>query len=187
MKWLWLLWLLLLPCLVSAQTEFGKTTTGGSARSILDYGQALVGTGYTYTAQEGDQITAVYAHCKRTGGAKYFDIMVYSMPSGTIDGGSRLAAAETVLADTAYGWYGATGLSLSLTAGVEYAIAIGQITGTITVRYDTEDAGELSYDNDQEDLPATWGETGTSSAAICVKAVVTNTGGGSTGQVIIIQ
>ena len=132
--------------------------SGGTTQSIFptEY-HSPVTAANAYTASSGDTITAV-RFSRGSSGIKTVSIGLYEYDSGT----SRPTGPvlfETQIVSTAAGVWDATGLSWSLTAGLDYVLAIGELVETaFSMTADTLTSGTSVDDSGDAAFP-TWGHT----------------------------
>ena len=134
------------------------------------------------TAGDGYVVTELSSHTKVYNGSVTHDMGVYTMISGSADGGALTGGAHQVtLSNTGTRqWNSVSGLSIPLNNGSDYCIACGDPSGTIRIGYDLGGSGE--YNNsmcDSTTLPTVWTESGSNRYLFGLRATYTIQPGGS--------
>jgi len=151
---------------ISIDPDFGYTAIAGSSFNVSNaWCGANVYSGYIYAASTGDTIKSFSWYGMQYSSLRTIDVAVYSMPSGTIDGGSRLATAETFeVTTTSFTWV-SVDTDQEMSNGVTYAVAFGRPSGTVRGKYDTVNGiPDSRYTGGSPPgywLPATWSESST--------------------------
>lgn len=162
----------------SQDAFFGDSTQNGTTTPIDGteaWALAADIVDHLYTASTGDQVTAFALYASSDGG----DNDTVSLAVYVVSGGvptTRVGSAVKIATPFAGGGarYDSTGLSIALSAGVTYCIAIGDEVGAVSVWFD--DAGEDSRSNHSGgSLDASWSHQSWSSRTYSFWAVVTNT------------
>jgi len=160
---------------VTIDPTFGYTGVGASNVTISNsYCAANVDDVQTYTASTGDNITNFHWYGKQYSASRNIDMAIYSMPGGTIDGGSRLAAAATIVVTATEEQWTVIDVDQDLVNAVKYAVVHGRPSGTIVGKYDAAgtDSRYTGYT-----LPDTWTEASTQTRRYSFYATYTEAGG----------
>ena len=129
-----------------------------------------------YTASAGDVINQV-RFSRLSSGTKTVSIGLYEYDAA-LDRPTGPVLNEVQIVSTASGiWQSSTGLGWSLTAGLDYVLAIGELVETgFNLTADVLTAGTSNDDSGDTSFP-TWGHVSYSNVQIEVAGDVINTGG----------
>lgn len=145
---------------------FGTTAKQSSAEDLIVSAHAYA---WKYTAPETGTITKLSLYGKLASGTGTAKMALYSVVAGTIT--DRLAVSSAVSMDTTEQTWDFP-LSYAITAGTEYAIAIGEGSGSITINSWMVAGLNLNYDTGTT-LDATWTQTGSWDAKHAASATYT--------------
>lgn len=120
-------------------------------------------TSKTYTAVEGDIVTDYRLRVQDNSAARTFKIGLYTVSSGVPDvivAGSEATVENTNDTDTDYRELSITGLSIALTAGVEYCVCVIQtVAGSGRICHDGGTAGSRDNSVTGGNFKTTWTES----------------------------
>lgn len=156
--------------------EFGYNTEGASSVNAPG-AETHANIFDTHTAGSGETITELHSFCRVYGGSETLGVGVYDMVSGDPD--TRLGSAQSItVTNTTVQDNSVTGLSLAMSNGSTYCVAIGNASGTIRQHYDST-ADSRSVDSSSA-FPADFTESLSDSIRQSIYAVYTTGGGGVT-------
>jgi hypothetical protein len=155
--------------------EIGNWANGaGGATRALNVNQYLapVTAASAYTASSGDTITHVRFYRASGSGTKTVSIGLYEYDSGT-DRPTGPVLQEVQIVSTAAGQEWGADVSWSLTNGLDYVLAIGELVETsFNIAATTLTAGTSNDDSGDTSFP-TWGHVNYSNVVIDVAGDVT--------------
>lgn len=157
---------------VIVDPTFGQTSIGASF-GAFGTSRALTKTGYRYTASSGDTITGYSIYGQTSGSSRDENVAAYTFSGGIPV--TRLGSAQIItFTPSAAGWFSITGLSESLTGGVEYVVAFAA-NSAMNNYYD---AGTTAMHTQTSlTLSTTWTNLGTSVNLNSIYATYTAGGG----------
>lgn len=171
---------------ISIDPDFGYTTAGASQATYTDCRGCRNAT-YQHTASSGDTITSYSLHAHSFGSSASFVISAYDTSSLIPVNRDFTETSVTFnLADGSQDWNTSAATTDSLTTSDVYAVCYLRTAGSVRVSRDSSGTS-TSVDSTTGALPATWSESGTSSALISQYATYTAGGGGGNTQQINIS
>ncbi|MBD3402797.1 hypothetical protein GF420_07865 [candidate division GN15 bacterium] len=144
---------------VTIDPTFGRTDMGGSNVSLpTDMAGANVID--TYTAAAGDVIVSYHFSCYTYNIARTIEMAAYSMSGGAPQARLATGVEIAVQNNSPPQWYTSTTVNHPLTAGTQYCLAAGAVSGAnVRAQYDTETGGRVSDNTAAGALPAVWTTT----------------------------
>ena len=181
----YLLILLLIASSSFAQTEFGNNSTTSSTQyTSATAAWAMVRSANTFTAPSNGTVTELGAYLKSYSGGDFTcEIGIYVLSGGVP---TTLVGSTTLTGNGGTApMYSATGLSIALTSGVVYCIAVGELTNGCRLHANSSDAGSVSRQTSSATLGSTWDEYVTDVNILCAYGSFTASAG-AVSQVIMI-
>jgi hypothetical protein len=159
-------------------TQFGFTSVGSNSSTTASgwSNNCYIVAGKTYTAVSGDALTQFAVYGSGTGAC---DVALYVISGGVPT--TRVGAVSTItFSSSPAGWYTAT-VSIPLTAGVIYGMAIKWDSSAGWTMYWQSGPGgtQASIGSSFAPLPSTWSHSANSTDVWSFYANVTAAGGGT--------
>jgi hypothetical protein len=161
-----------------AANEIGYWNNGAGAQTSAlfpDEYKAVVTAANAYTATTGDTITAVRIG-QSTAAARVIGVALYEYDAGT-NRATGPALQTTTISTTGAGTFERTGLTWTLTNGLDYVLVAGDPDSVVNLTADTLTDGTSIDDSGDATFP-TWGHTAYQALQIELAGDVTNSGGG---------
>ena len=162
------------------QTEFGNNSTTASLQyTSTTEAWAMINSDYVFTAPSNGTVTELGAYMKSYKGGDFtaeIGIYIYSGGEPTTLVGSTTLTGNGGAATM----YNATGLSISLTSGTVYCIAVGELTNGARLHANSDDAGSVSRQRSSATLGSTWDEFTTYANILCAYGSFTAGGAAAT-------
>jgi len=164
---------------VVVDPEIGYSTAGGGAATYTD-GRGMRNATYHYTGVTGDEVVSYHLHCHNFNSASVssFEIATYDVTSGLPDNRTHTATTISFSLVPAGAWQVSAATTDALVNGTVYTVAYCQTANTVRVSRDSSGTSTSVDASATTGCPATWSESGGSSALISQFATVVNGGGG---------